>query len=226
VAGLPLARVPNARAPEPSPAGTSDYRGAFDPKFKLGNLSTATLCAVAREFQIQCHLLASSAELTLTERIGRDKARDVLAGQWTGVSWVAAQRLGRALGVDGGSDAIAAVLKLVTPLAPGFARKLEASASGVRLTLEPASAELLDPENPGWVGLLVRGNPRGLEAMAQAVEPRAALRGVELRNGRVEAEFEIDPEREPAATPREAALMRFSSATRWDFDTSAERLGR
>jgi hypothetical protein len=226
VAALPLARVPNARAPEPAPAGMSDYRGPFDPKFKLGSLSTATLCAVAREFQIQCHLLASSAELTLSERIGRDKARDVLAGQWTGVGWVAAQRLARALGVEGGSDAIAAVLQLVTPLAPGFARKLETSASGVRLTLEPASAELLDPENPGWVGLLVRGNPRGLEAMAQAVEPRAALRSVDLRNGRVEAEFEIDPQREPAATPREAALMRFSSATSWGFDTSAERLGR
>src|SRR5262245_46837963 len=50
VAALPLARVPNARAPEIAPAGATDYRRAFDPTFKLGDLSSATLAAVAREF--------------------------------------------------------------------------------------------------------------------------------------------------------------------------------
>src|SRR5262245_32647732 len=63
VSELPLARLPNSRAPEREPCGRSDYRGAFDPEFRLGDLSTATLAAVAREFQIQSHLLASSAEL-------------------------------------------------------------------------------------------------------------------------------------------------------------------
>ena len=225
IGALPLARVANARAAETAPAGMTDYRGGFDPRFKLGSLSTATLCAVAREFQIQCHLLSSSAELALTERIGRDKAREVLAGQWVGVSWVAAQRLARALGVEAGSQALAAVLALHAALAPGFARRVETRGDAVKLVLEPASAELLDPQNPGWLGLLVRGETRGLEALAQAVDPRAALRASELRSGRIELEFAIDAQRAPAETPREAALMRFSSAVGWRFDTSASRLG-
>jgi hypothetical protein len=225
VAALPLARVPNARAPEPSPAGLTDYRGGFDPRLKLGGFSTATLCAIAREFQIQCHLLSSSAELALRDRVGRDGAREVIGKQWTGIAWVSGQRLARALGVEGGSEGLASVLRLSTALAPGFARRVEASADAVRVVLEPASAELLDPENPGWLGQLVRGHARGLEALAQGVEPRATLLGFDVHAGRVEIQFAIDPKRAPAETPQEAAMMRFSSATGWTFDTSAARLG-
>jgi hypothetical protein len=225
VAALPLARIANTRASEPAPAGMTDYRGAFEPQFKLGHLSTATLCAVAREFQIQCHLLSSSAELALTERIGRERAREVLGKQWTGIAWVSGQRLARALGVSGGSEGLAEVLRLATALAPGFTRRVEASADAVRLVLEPASAALLDPENPGWLGLMVRGHTGGLEALAQGVEPRAELQGFDVRGGKVEAQFAIDAKRAPAETPPEAGLMRFSSATGWQFDTSAARLG-
>src|SRR5262249_56883227 len=61
VSELPVARLANERAPEREPAGRTDYRGDFDPRFRLGDLSTATLAAVAREFPIQVHLLARSA---------------------------------------------------------------------------------------------------------------------------------------------------------------------
>jgi hypothetical protein len=227
VAELPLARVANSRAPEPEPRGMTDYRGPFDPEFRLGKLSTATLGAVAREFQIQSHLLSCSAELTLAARLGVARAREVLASQWVAVSWVASQRLARALGVEGGGgEAIGAVLRLHAGLPPGFVCAAQVRPGGVRIVLEPESPELLDPEHPGWLGLLLRGTARGVEAAAQAVEPRARLVAFEARQGRVALDLAVDPAAAPAEAPKEAAFMRLSTATSWVFDTSEARLGR
>jgi hypothetical protein len=118
-----------------------------------------------------------------------------------------------------GGDALARVLALHAALAPGFRRELEVRSGAVRLVLEPASSELLDPEHPGWLGLLARGSARGLEAMAQAVEPRARVAGLGTARGRIEAEIVLDAAR-PAEAPKEAAFMPMSTATSWVFDTS------
>ena len=227
VGELPIARIANQPAPEPAAPGMTDYRGPFDPGFRLGSLSTATLAAVAREFQIQTHLLSSSAELTLRDRLGADQAREVLTAQWIAVAWVAGQRLARALGLEaGGSEAVAAVLRLHAALPPGFARRVTARADQVRIELEAASADLMETEQPGWLGLLLRGATRGVEAAAQAVDPRARLDGLDTRHGRLTLDLSIDASAAPAPAPREAAFMRMSTATGWVFDTSEDRLGR
>jgi hypothetical protein len=96
----------------------------------------------------------------------------------------------------------------------------------VLAALDPAGAELLDPEQPGWIGLLLRGTGRGVEAAAQAVDPRARLESLALRDGAVSFELSVDPAGEPVEAPREAAFMRLSTATAWAFDTSEARLGR
>jgi hypothetical protein len=213
--------------PERDPRGRVDYRGAFDPGFRLGDLSTAALAAVAREFQVQTHLLPSSVELALRARLGEEKAREILRQQWIAVAWVAGQRLARALGLGaGGATAVAEVLRLHPALPPGFARSAEAGGRGVRMLLEPASPELLDPEQPGWIGLLLRGDGRGVEAAAQAVDPRARLSALALRDGCLALELSLDAAGAPAETPKEAAFMRLSTATAWVFDTSEARLGR
>lgn len=59
VAQLPLSSVPNERPPDRESGGKRDYRGPFDPAFRLADLSQGTLVAVAREFQEQVHLLTS-----------------------------------------------------------------------------------------------------------------------------------------------------------------------
>src|SRR5262249_9606354 len=64
VAALPLATGPNPR-PGRGDGGRSDYGGPFDPAFRLADLSSGALAAVAREFQVQAHLLMCSSELTL-----------------------------------------------------------------------------------------------------------------------------------------------------------------
>ena len=224
VAGLPLARFPNPLPASPGSDGLGDYRGPFEPEFRLGRLATRTLAAVAREFQAQSHLLSCSGELTLSERVGKDKAREILAQQWIGVSWVASQRLARALGeTEGGADAVAAVLRLTAALPPGFAREVEVEPGRVRASLVPASDGLLDPEHPGWLGLLVRGETGGVEAVVQAVERRARVASVATRGGRIEVEVALDPKAAPAEAPQAAAVMSFSTATSWNFDLARAR---
>ena len=227
VAKLALARVPNEHGPQSAADGWTDYRGALEPEFRLGQLSTATLAAVAREFQLQSHLLASSAELALALRFGVSQARTILAAQWNAVGWVAGPRLVRALGLEGrGVEAVVAVLRLGATLPPGFTRAVRHDGNRIQLVLEPANAELLAPENPGWLGLLVRGNARGVEVLAQSVEPRARLLANDTRDGRIVIELAIDPSTPAAEAPPEAAFMRLSTATSFAFDTSALRLGR
>jgi hypothetical protein len=227
VAALALAQISQpglgAKAGE-APDGRIDYGGAFDPDFRLGVLSTPTLAAVTREFQAQSHLLSCAAELTLARRLDAARARALLASQWTGASWVASQRLASALGLSGGGSAtIAAVLLLLATLPPGFERRVEVERDRVRLLLEPESAALLDPEHPGWLGLLARGEPRGIEAAARAIEPRARLAGLAIRDGRIEIEVVVEAGAAPAEPPPEIAFMRLSGATGWRFDLARER---
>jgi hypothetical protein len=226
VAALPLAQLDNARAPERD-AGWCDYARPADPDFKLGHLSSATLGAVTREFQLQVNLIACSAELALAERVGAERAREALAAQWSAVGWHAGARLARALGVaGGGAPAVARVLSLHAALPPGCARELAVEGERVRLTLAPQREDLLDAAHPGWLGLLARGEARGLEAAAQGADPRAHLLALEVRRDGAVAELAVSPGAEPAKPPQSAQLMSFSTATTFAFDTSEARLGR
>jgi hypothetical protein len=224
IAALPLARVPSPRAPEGVPDGWTDYRGDFDPEFRLGRLSTATLAAVVCEHAVQSHLLACSAELTLAERLGREAARALLALQWVAASFVAGRRLATVLGATaGGPGAVAAVLAHVATLPPGFDRHVSVTEGGVRLALTPASGGLLDREHPGWLGLLIRGDVAGVEAAAQAADPRARAGALEAANGELVLDVRIDPHAAPAEPPQAAALMRLSGATSFVFDLARAR---
>jgi hypothetical protein len=224
VAELPLATVPNERPADAEPGGRTDYRGSFNPAFRLADLSHGTLVAVAREFQEQVHLLTSSAELSLADRLGRDTAREIMASQWTGAAWVASERLAAALGLEGGGiDAVAAVLALHPAFPPGFESTLRVDAGGGRLTLEltPSAGGLLDPDNPGWLGLLARGERGGVEAMAQAVDRQARVADVTVGDDRVTVDVAVDPSAPPAPEPPEVELVRLSGAVSWVFDAAA-----
>jgi len=224
VADLPLAFVPNERPADAEPGGRTDYRGAFDPRFRLADLSRGTLVAVAREFQEQVHLLTSSAELSLADRLDTETAREIMASQWIGAAWVASERLGAALGLDGGGvDALASVLALHPAFPPGFGTAVSVDAGAHRVTLElnPLADRLLDPSNPGWLGLLARGERGGIEAMAQAVDRQARVDGVSVGEDRVFIEVVVDEAAPPAAEPPEVELVRLSGAVSWVFDATA-----
>lgn len=213
VAALPLARI-SLPGPEGLAAGA-----AFDPDLRLGQLPPRTLVAVIREFRMQCHLLSCSAELTLSDRLGESAARTLVASQWTAVSWVAAGRLATALGLPGrGSERLAAGLLLLATIPPGFTRSAEIRGDAVRLVLAPELPELLDPSQPGWIGLLARGETAGLEAAARALVAGARVESLQTVDGRIEAALRCVPGiAADAEPPAAAAFMRLSTATAWRF---------
>ncbi|MCJ7671089.1 MAG: hypothetical protein MUP67_03450, partial [Acidimicrobiia bacterium] len=218
VAALPLAWVVNVRADEAAPEGMVDYRGPFVPDFRLASLSSAVLAAVAREFQMQSHLLVSAAELALAARFDADVVRAMLAKHWVGVAWLTSERLADRLGAgDGGAEGVAAVVRLQPDLCPGFDRALEVDGDRVHLTLTPTVPGLLDPDHPGSPGLLARAERGGMEALAQGADRRARLEALSADDERVVAEWVVDPAASPADEPDEVALVRMGLAGTWAF---------
>jgi hypothetical protein len=213
VGRLPLAQVANQRPPDREPGGRPDYAGAFDPDFRLEHLSQGALVAALREFSLQAHLLASSADLFLSRRHERAKVREVLSHQWAGASWVSAERIAALRGCKGGIDAVCEVLSLHPALPLGVSATLERQddrRARLRVAGPPA---LFAPDAPGWLGLLASDDPRALEAIAQAVDPQARVR---LEAPHVFA-IEIDPQAAPAEVPQSVALTKLSTAAAWRF---------
>jgi hypothetical protein len=214
VGRLPLAQVPNPRPADREPGGMPDYAGPFDAKLRLESLSQGALVAALREFSLQAHLLASSASLFLSGRHPQDAVREVLANQWVGANWVTAERIAKELDLSGGGiEAVAQVLALHPALPLGLDAKLEAAgANAARLQLSGPPA-LLDPEAPGWLGILAAGDPRPLEAIAQAVDPRARVTPA----GPHAFALTVDPKAAPAEQPQAATLTKLSTVAGWHF---------
>jgi len=209
IAQLPLASL----SMETRPPGDG-YQGAFDPKFRLSDCSDATLAAVAREFAVQNHLLMSSAEVALAERFGADRARELMAEAWLATAWVGSVRLREVLGdeVD-----VATVLGLHPAIPPGFTRTIEVRDDHVHCTLAPESPELLDTDQPGWIGALARGERAGVQGAVQAIDARARVQTVHVQDGRVEIDVHVDPKAEPAFEPAVVAFMRIGMLSSWKF---------
>ena len=219
---LPLARVPNDPPADRASDGRGDYRGDFDPAFTLGALSTAMVAAVQEEFVVQTHLLGASGELALALRFGADDARTMMANGFTGVSWTTSTRLATALGLGDapGAAGVAAVLTHQPMLPPGLTRSVAVDGDAVELVLTATVDGLFDPAHPGVPGLLARGDRGGLEAMAQAVDPRARLVEVGSDDRALTAVLTVEPGAAPVDAPGEAALMD-SLASGWVFRSGA-----
>jgi hypothetical protein len=113
------------------------------------------------------------------------------------------------------------VMALHPALPPGFDRTVDVDADHVRLELRPLAEGLLDPANPGWLGVLARGERGGVAAMAHPVEPRAQVGDVAVRDGRVVIDLGVNATAEPAPEPPEVAFMRLSGTSSWVFDATA-----
>jgi hypothetical protein len=109
------------------------------------------------------------------------------------------------------------VLLVHPSLPPGFARAIDVEGEHVRLTLRPERGALLDPLHPGWLGLAVRGEVRGLEAMVGGVDRRARVTEVAIRDGALCADVRVDSAAAPLDEPSEAAFVRLSGAASWVF---------
>jgi hypothetical protein len=213
VGRLPLARVANEMPADREPGGWRDYARPFDPHFRLERLSQGALVAALREFSLQTHLLSASACLHLSAQHEAAKVREVLTNQWAGANWLTAERIAAALGIGGGIEGVAQVLALHPALPAGVAAQIERTGER-RLALSLAGpAELLDAKAPGWLGILASGDARPVEAIAQAIEPRArASAGPGHRYA-----IEVDPNHPPAEVPQSVTLTKLSTVASWRF---------
>ena len=216
--GMVLLDVPNSRGTDRVDDGMVDYSGEFVPKFSLGLLASDTLVAVAREFQMQVHLLTASAELAVAERYGVEAGRSIGLQQWIGAGWVGSERIATALDLQGGGvELIASVLALHPALPPGFAREVSIDNGVVTAVFTPEVASLLNAEQPGWTGQFVRGEVAGIEAMLHALEPQATVDAIENDGATITVTARVDAGREPAVAPQTVALAKLSTATAWKF---------
>jgi hypothetical protein len=218
IAGLPLANVPNVRSSQANGGGLVDYRGAFEPRLRLGDLSSATLAAVAREFQMQSQLLICSGELALRERFGDASSRTMTDSTWTGSAWIASERLAATLDPGGDTAGRVARVLALTPAVPnGFDREVSVDADGITLSLAPESADLDDAAHPGCPGMIARGDIRGITATVHAIDPRASVSVVASDDAALTVHVETEKLDEPVREPDEVALMRIGMVSSWQF---------
>ncbi|MBM3675883.1 MAG: hypothetical protein FJW88_13245 [Actinobacteria bacterium] len=217
VGELDLTAVSNQRPPDAEPGGLTDYSGPFDPDFRLEDLSHGALVAALREFAIQCQLLSAAAGLFLRECHDPALVAEVQAAQWEGACWVAAGRIATLLDVAGDLDGILTVLACHPGLPPGIDRSV--TRVDERHATVVFAGDLLDPDAPGWLGLLATGEPSAVRAIAQAVEPRAHVSADRVARGHVAFMIDVDPDRAPVEEPPTVALTRLSTAADWTFRT-------
>lgn len=204
--------------------GRDDYSGPFDPSFSLEHLSHAALVRACREFLVQSHLLIRALMLSVTDHSDLATAREVALAQWIGAGHVAATRLRGALGVGGdGTDAVAAVLAAHPAFVPGYQGISIGAAGADHLRVAFVDGAAFDEgDGLGWAALLDAAPNAALDAMVQAVNPRA--RAVPVPPGydeRLAFEIVIDRQAEPAPIPAAAAMVHATNTAAFSFTAPA-----
>ena len=151
---------------------------------------------------------------------GDDAARSSGVKQWTGAGAVAATRLRATLGVAGDdAQAIADVLRLHPAFVPGYVAVAFDLLGPDRLRIRLDDCEALREADPyHWYALLDADPHPALEAMAQAVNPKARCRAVTPPAGARQAwEIVIDPAAAAPAERPEVAIVAAANTARFVF---------
>ncbi len=227
MAGSVLATLGNDPAPGDEPGGWDDYAGPFEPDFELEHLSQRALRIVLREFALQGHLLARATMGAVDRRDGAEIALEVGRATFTGIAWIASERIAAALDLAGPDlagpdlagpdlngpelDRIAAVIERTPLLAPVDYVGLTASSSadGLVLELDPDAAGLREGDPFSLPGLLAAGADEIVAALVHGVNAAAtvtALGATDRRRWLVS----LPPGAPAVAEPPEVRVMRFS----------------
>ena len=94
-----------------------DYRGPFDPEFRIDRLSRRALAVLAREYQLAAHLQDRAGIPHVLGAYGAEAMRAVAIEEWMGASPIYTERIRKAFGIEG--DDVAAIFKSLQ-LDPGF----------------------------------------------------------------------------------------------------------
>jgi hypothetical protein len=218
IAGITV-DAPDGAALEPG--GWDDYNRDFDSDFQLEDLSHRALVIALQEFAVQSHLLFRSFLLTVAQRFGEEEAARINPMVFTGLAGLTAQRLRTAMNIGGDdADAIAKVLQLHPVFAPhtyvDIAVEVVAE-DRVRFAIldSPVFAEADDYH---WFSQLGGASDRALDAIVQAVNPRASVTSATPRTGeRFAYEAVIDPNATPAREAPEIGLAKISTGATVEF---------
>ena len=202
--------------------GWPDYSGPFDPRFQLEDLSHRALVTVAQEFAVQSHLLARAFLLCASQRLADEAATDLGRSQWTGIGALTAERICRALKIEGdGIESIAKVFQLHPCFHPRTYSAFEVEVTGpesVRLTLRDCPA-LSEGDGHSWFAGLGEAPHPALDAIAGAVNPRARCHALPRPTGGGLAwSVQIDSAAEPRPEPEELKLARISRGAAFEFE--------
>ncbi len=218
IAGIPT-EEPAAGGTEPG--GWDDYSGEFDPDFELEDLSHRALVTVLQEVAVQSHLLLRGFAISVAERYGEEVALDLLPQIFTGLGGMTAQRLVPVLELDKRDAAdIARLLSLHPMFWPRTYVDLRLEVADDRHMRFALGDSPVFEEADGftWFSQLGGASDRGLDAIVQAVNPRAACRPTATRaDERFAYDVVIDPEATPAKEAPEIALAKISGGAAFVF---------
>ena len=211
IAGIGIA-IPDGDA---EPGGWPDYSGEFDSDFELEDLSHSALVIALQEIAVQSHLLFRGFLLAVSQHYGDAEAATINPQVFTGLAGLTAQRLRDALGVEGDdASAIAKILQVHPVFYPRTYVDLTVEvvdAEHVRFAIGACPA-LDEGDALTWFAQLGGDADRALDAIVQAVNPRAVCHAVATRGSeRFAYEAVIDPSATPAREAPEIALGKIST---------------
>jgi hypothetical protein len=220
-----LASWPNDPPPSTEPGGWEDYRRPFDPGLELEDLSQRALVLMATELAIQGHLLARSMMAAVERRWGIDEAVAVGRQLFTGVGWIAAERLVPVLELDDSLDAVAAVLRTCHLTVLDDYLGLELSFDGddpgdggpdVRALVVGLRADapaLAEGDHRSLSALLASGAVEILESIAGGVNPRTRVDPVDppAEEWCAAWRITIDEDGPARSAPDAVAMVRFTT---------------
>ncbi|MGD1283845.1 hypothetical protein ACKUUI_25280 [Mycobacterium seoulense] len=153
-----------------SDEGKADYSGPLLSDFDFAGFSHSALVRMADEVCLQMHLLYLSFAIAVRARAADEaQAVSVCTQGLTGIAGVAAERIHRALGLQGGVDGVLEVLDLHPLLNPaGYVRAETAD----RLVVHRSPAH----DDAAWIALCSPESVQPLQAIATAVDPHVEVR--------------------------------------------------
>jgi hypothetical protein len=201
--------------------GWDDYSGAFDPDFELEDLSHRALVVALQEVAVQSHLLLRAFLVAVSHRYGEETALELLPQVFAGLAGMTAQRL--VPGLDIRTRDAAAIAKLLRfhpmfwPRTYVDLRVEVIDESMVRFAFGP-SPVLDEADGFTWLSQLGGAGDRALDAIVQAVDPRASCVSVVTAGDEQFAYVAvIDPDAVPATEAPEIALAKISGGATFVF---------
>ena len=175
---------------------------------------------------MQSHLLLRAFAVAVADHYGEETALALIPQIFTGLAGMTAQRLVPVLGIgaagtaDADARAIAKLLRLHPMFWPRTYVDLRVEVvddATVRFALGPCPV-LDEADGFTWFAQLGGAGDRALDAIVQAVDPRAACRAVATRGDeRFAYEAVIDPLARPATEAPEIALAKISGGATFVF---------